>query len=175
MPRKTEKLKDVGEEKQLVSFKLGKETYAVDVSQVRSIGKVDEITFVPKMPTFVEGVMNLRGQITTVIDLRRRFDIEDEGGGIDQARIIVAEIGETQVGMIVDSVKDVIRVPDKSISPPPKTIQSKLDTRFLTGICNLSDQLIMIIDLTNVLKKEDFEDVMEVTSKILEKQMEVTT
>ena len=143
--RKIAKLEDVGDEKQLVSFKLSNETYAVDVSQVRSIGKVEEITRVPKMPSFVEGVMNLRGQITTVIDLKRRFDIEGGDGRTEQSRIIVAEIGDTQVGMIVDSVKDVIRVPQKSISPPPKTIESKLDTRFLTGICNISDHLIMII------------------------------
>jgi purine-binding chemotaxis protein CheW len=172
MRNKREKVEEVGEEKQLVSFKLGNETYAVDVGQVRSIGKVDEITHVPKMPAFVEGVMNLRGQITTVIDLRRRFDIIGEGARTEQSRIIVAEIGDTQVGMIVDSVRDVIRVPAKSISPPPKTIASKLDSRFLTGICNLSDQLVMIIDLSNILKQDDMKEVMEVTSKIMEKPTE---
>lgn len=164
-----------GKERQLVSFKLGNETYAVDVNQVRSIGKVDEITHIPKMPVFVEGVMNLRGQITTVIDLRRRFGIEGNGGRTDQARIIVAEIDDTQVGMIVDSVRDVIRVSEKNISLPPKSITSKLDSTFLTGICNLSDQLIMILDLSNILNQEDMKEVMDVTSKIDEKSTEVST
>ena len=175
MRNKREKFEEVGDEKQLVSFKLGNETYAVDVSQVRSIGKVDEITHVPKMPTFVEGVMNLRGQITTVIDLRKRADIEGKGLRTDQSRIIVAEIGDTQVGMIVDSVRDVIRVPGKSISPPPKSIASKLDSRFLTGICNISEQLIMILDLSNILKQDDMKEVIDVASKMVDKPLEVTT
>jgi purine-binding chemotaxis protein CheW len=168
-------VEDSGSERQLVSFRLGSETYAVDVNQVRSIGKVDEITHIPKMPIFVEGVMNLRGQITTVIDLRLRFEIEGNGGRTDQARIIVAEIDETQVGMIVDAVRDVIRVPEKSISPPPKTIANKLDSTFLTGICNLPDQLIMILDLSNILNQKDMKEVMEVTSKITDKPTEVST
>lgn len=174
MNRDRNVLDDTGKERQLVSFKLGNETYAVDVNQVRSIGKVDEITHIPKMPDFVEGVMNLRGQITTVVDLRRRFEIEcDNNAHTDQARIIVAEIGDTQIGMIVDSVRDVIRVSEKTISPPPKSIASKLDSKFLTGICSLPQQLIMIIDLTNIMKHDDIKEVLEISSKAISEQIKV--
>jgi purine-binding chemotaxis protein CheW len=150
-----------GSEVQLVSFKLGKETFAVNVDQVREIGKVEQITHIPKMPNYVEGVMNLRGQITTIIDLRMRFGITGEGGRTAQSRIIVAEIGENQLGIIVDSVQDVTRVAKQSISPPPKTVSKKVDTSFLTGICKLPDRLIMLLDLSKLLSDEEMEHVLE--------------
>ncbi len=81
MRRKREKVELTGDEEQIVSFRLGKSTFAVSVNQVREIGKVQDITKIPKMPNYIEGVMNLRGQITTVIDLRKRFNIDDGVGG----------------------------------------------------------------------------------------------
>jgi purine-binding chemotaxis protein CheW len=151
----------VGDELQLVSFKLGKETFAVNVSQVREIGKVERITHVPKMPDFIEGVMNLRGQITTIIDLRRRFGIRSEEERTAQSRIIVAEIGDSQLGIIVDSVEDVIRVSSQNISDPPKTITKKVDSSFLTGICKLPEDLVMLLDISKLLSVEEIEQVRE--------------
>jgi purine-binding chemotaxis protein CheW len=168
--RNREEIEASDNEIQLVSFKLGRETFAVNVDQVREIGKVERITKVPKMPGFIEGVMNLRGQITTIIDLRRRFGIEENGGRTAQSRIIVAEIGEIQIGIIVDSVQDVIRVPTKSLSPPPKTVTSKVDARFLTGICKLPDNLIMLIDLPNILGYDELGQISELTEEISEKE-----
>ena len=159
--KKRQKREYTGDEIQLVSFKLGKETFAVNVSQVREIGKVEEITHVPKMPDFIEGVMNLRGQITTIIDLRHRFAISGLDSQGAQARIIVAEIGENQLGIIVDSVQDVMRVSPKTISPPPKMIASNVDAQFLTGICKLPDQLIMLLDLSKVLSEEEMKQVVD--------------
>ncbi|MGA1822031.1 MAG: chemotaxis protein CheW [Thermoplasmatota archaeon] len=146
-----------GDETKLVQFKLGDESFGVKVEQIREIVKIGNITSVPKMPSFIEGVMNLRGQITTIIDLRRRFDIIGDGGGTYMSRIIVAEIGESQVGIIVDSVKDVIRVSPQTISPPPKTISSKVDARFLTGICRHQNGLLMLLDLDNLFSDEEIE------------------
>jgi purine-binding chemotaxis protein CheW len=150
--RKREKLELSGDEEQLVSFKLGKGTFALRVSQVREIGKVQDITAIPKMPDHVEGVMNLRGQITTVIDLKKRFNIASEGEGrTAQSRIIVAEVGEHQLGIIVDSVEDVMRVPKESISQPPKNIADDPNASFLTGICKMDEKLIMLLDLNRVV------------------------
>lgn len=151
--------KDLAGEIQLVSFALGKETFAIEVGCVRQIVKVEEITHVPNMPGFVEGVMNLRGQITTVIDMGKRFGVSDGLGLTAKARIIVAEIGDQQLGMIVDSVEDVIRVPTGDISPPPKTLSSSVDARFLTGICKLPESLIMLLDLSNILTDEETKQV----------------
>jgi purine-binding chemotaxis protein CheW len=155
---------------QLVSFRLGPETFAVNVEQVREIGKVERITRVPKMPNFIEGVMNLRGQITTIIDLRRRFGILGEDSRTAQSRVIVAEIGDIQIGIIVDSVQDVIRVPSKSLSPPPKTVTSNVDAKFLTGICKMPDNLIMLIDLLSILENQEIGQLNDLRKEIEGKQ-----
>ena len=168
--RKREDLEDGDDEIQLVSFKLGTETFAVNVDQVREIGKVERITKVPRMPDFIEGVMNLRGQITTIIDLRNRFRIAGDGGRTSQSRVIVAEIGEIQVGIIVDSVHDVIRVPARSLSPPPKTFTTNIDARFLTGICKQPDILIMLIDLTTLLGIDEVGQISNITDDLMGSQ-----
>jgi len=159
--RKREKGELTGDEEQLVSFKLGKETFAVKVSQVREIGKVQDITKVPRMPSFIEGVLNLRGQITTVIDLKKRFNICLEGGmGTTSAsRIIIAEIGDTQIGIIVDAVEDVMRVPRQSISPPPATLTAGAESNYLTGICKLPDRLVMLLDLNKIMSSSEMEQI----------------
>ncbi|MDW5562971.1 MAG: chemotaxis protein CheW [Methanomassiliicoccus sp.] len=149
--RKREKVELNGDEEQLVSFILGKETFGVKVSQIREIGKVKDITKVPMMADYIVGVMNLRGQITTVIDLKKRFGIDMESGITDKSRIIIAEVGETQIGMVVDAVEDVLRVPRSSISPPPKTLASSLDRSYLVGICKLKDKLIMLLDIDSMV------------------------
>jgi purine-binding chemotaxis protein CheW len=146
-----------GDEAKLVQFKLGEESFGVKVEQIREIVKIGDITSVPRMPSFIEGVMNLRGQITTIIDLGRRFDINGGEGRTKMSRIIVAEIGENQVGIIVDSVKDVIRVSPQTISPLPKTISTKVDARFLTGICRHQNGLLMLLDLDNLFSDEEID------------------
>ncbi|MBI0584374.1 MAG: purine-binding chemotaxis protein CheW [Methanomassiliicoccus sp.] len=151
MARKRGKVELTGDVEQIVSFRLGRETFAIVVSQVREIRKVEDITRVPKMPQYIEGVMNLRGQITTVVDLKKRLNIASDGASrTAQSRIIVAEIGENQLGIIVDAVEDVMRVPKASISPPPKTLAGT-DSSALTGISKMPDKLIMMLDLEKVV------------------------
>jgi purine-binding chemotaxis protein CheW len=159
--KKKEKVELTGDEEQIVSFKLGKETFGIKVSQVREIGKVQDITKIPKMPSFIEGVLNLRGQITTVIDLKKRLNIVIEGDkGITSAsRIIIAEIDDAQIGIIVDAVEDVMRVPRSSISLPPTTLTGGTDTNFLTGLCKLQDRLVMLLDLNTVMSISELEHI----------------
>jgi purine-binding chemotaxis protein CheW len=155
-------LEGTDSEIQLVTFKLGKEMFAVNVEKVREIGKVERITSVPKMPTFIEGVMNLRGQITTIIDLHCRFGISGESKRTAQSRIIVAEIGDIQVGIIVDSVQDVITVGSASLSPPPKSLSVEAESRFLTGICKQKDNLIMLVDLKMIIDRQEMAQLTEI-------------
>ncbi len=159
--KKREKIELTGDEEQIVSFKLGKEMFGVKVAQVREIGKVQDITRVPRMPSYIEGVLNLRGQITTVIDLKKRLGISIEnGGGLTSAsRIIIAEIGDTQIGMVVDTVEDVIRVPRQSISPPPATLTIGMRDDILTGMCKQSDHLVMLLNLNKIMSTEEMEQV----------------
>jgi purine-binding chemotaxis protein CheW len=168
--RKREKVELTGDEEQIVSFKLGKETFGVRVSQVREIGKVQNITKIPKMPEYIEGVMNLRGQITTVIDLKKRFGIGDGGKGITTAsRIIVAEIGDTQIGIIVDEVEDVLRVPRQSISPPPRMLTLGMQAGFLTAICKLPDRMVMLLDLEKIMTLNELDQIngdSSITAKV---------
>jgi purine-binding chemotaxis protein CheW len=160
-----EKEEKTKEELQLVSFKLGKETFAVYVNQVREIGRVEEITQVPNMPEFIEGVMDLRGQITTVIDLRRRFGIKETSERTEDSRIIVAEIDNNQMGIIVDSVQDVIRVSPEVISPPPEVVSRRVDSKFLKGVCRQQDELIMLLDLNNLFSDEEKEGMQKIQAE----------
>ncbi|WP_049796258.1 chemotaxis protein CheW [Methanomassiliicoccus luminyensis] len=163
MRRRREKVEITGEAEQIVSFRLGKETFGVKVAQVREIGKVQDITRIPRMPDFIEGVMNLRGQITTVVDLRKRFNIAPEDGQLRsaQSRIIVAEIGGNQLGLIVDAVEDVMRVPKQSITEPPKNLITAVGVNGLNGICTLPTKLIMMLDMDRIMGEDELMKIMQ--------------
>lgn len=141
------------EELQLVVFSLGREEFAVEVTQVREIMRMEEITRMPKSPHFVEGIINLRGQIIAVIDLAKRLNIEAQERSGD-TRIIVVEAGDVKVGMIVDSVSEVLRVDADALEPSP-TLATDVSAAFLTGVIKHDNRLIILLDLTKVLSLEE--------------------
>lgn len=141
------------DELQLVVFSLGREEFAVEVTQVREIMRMEEITRMPKSPHFVEGIINLRGQIIAVIDLAKRLNIEARERGGD-TRIIVVEAGDVKVGMIVDSVSEVLRVDADALEPSP-TLATDVSAAFLTGVIKHDNRLIILLDLTKVLSLEE--------------------
>jgi purine-binding chemotaxis protein CheW len=143
----------LGKEIQLVVFRLAQEEYGVDIQQVREIIKVIDITRVPKAPEFIEGVINLRGQITPVMDLRKRLDLPELERG-EETRIIIIELGKNVVGMIVDAVTEVHRLPEKNIDPTP-TISSEVGAEFINGVGKLGDRLLILLDLKKVLSKKE--------------------
>lgn len=140
-------------EKQLVVFELGKEFFGVDISTVEAIIKMQAITKVPHAPDFVEGVTNLRGSVLPVIDLRKRFGLVEEKH-TDEARIVVVFLNNTKVGMIVDAVTQVLRVPEEVVEPPPPMVTS-VDSAFIQSIANLKDRLIILLDLSKVLTGQE--------------------
>ncbi|MBT9259831.1 MAG: chemotaxis protein CheW [Clostridiales bacterium] len=140
-------------QRQLVLFQVAGETYGLDIYQVREIIRVPEITRVPRTPPYLLGVINLRGGVIPVLDLRRRFHLPDRERHEDQ-RIIVTEQHGTIVGMIVDGVSEVLTLQESQIEPPSPYIVS-VDTRFIAGIGNLEDRLIVLLDLEEVLSKEE--------------------
>lgn len=141
---------------QLVSFKIGNEEFGVDILNVQEINKMTQITRVPNAPDFVEGVINLRGRIIPVIDLRTRLKLDKKEHDKD-TRIIVVEISNKTVGFIVDAVKEVLRVP-VSITEAPPEIVTGIDSEFIKSVGKLDDRLLILIDLnkiiTNVEKQE---------------------
>jgi len=113
------------------------------------------ITPVPQAPGFVDGVINLRGQIIPVVDLRRRFGITSEAPD-DDTRIVVVELGSgTVLGLIVDTVREVERIPAESILPPPALVAGSIGAEYIKGISNYEDKMIIHIDLRKVFNTEE--------------------
>jgi len=140
------------QELQLVAFRLGNETYAVDIQQVQEIIRMQQITRVPGAPFFVEGVINLRGRIIPVIDLRKRLGLP-RGEETDEVRIVVVEVPPHKVGMIVDAVEEVLRLSEENIETPSSLVAS-VDEQYLKGVGKSEDRLVVLLDLEEILKKE---------------------
>jgi purine-binding chemotaxis protein CheW len=140
-------------ENQLVVFSLANEHYGVGIAAVDSIIKLQPITHVPRAPAFVEGVTNLRGKVLPVVDLRKRFDLP-VAPETKETRIVVSELNGSAVGMIVDSVSEVLRVPEEAIEPPSPLVTT-VDSIFVTGIAKMGERLIILLDLEKVLTPEE--------------------
>ena len=139
--------------KQLVVFNLGEETYGVDIATVREIIQMQPITRVPGAARFIEGVINLRGAVIPVVDMRRRFGLETTERD-DETRIVVVSSRGQDVGMVVDSVAEVLRVEEKSIEPPSSMLTG-CDTDYVMGISKLPDRLVILLDVDRMLSRED--------------------
>jgi len=139
--------------RQFVEFKLGDEIYGVDILQVKTIERMMPITKVPKAPDFVVGVINLRGEIVPIIDLRKRFNLPP-GQITDQTRIIIVTLEDLTVGMIVDSATEVVKLSQDSIEPPPPIVLG-IDSSFLEGVGKIGENLLVILNLAKVLKPNE--------------------
>ncbi|MFW5750431.1 MAG: chemotaxis protein CheW [Planctomycetota bacterium] len=134
---------------QVVSFRLGAEEYAIEITTVKEIILVEGITAVPQMPDYVEGVINLRGNVIPVLDLRRRFAL-DAAPFDEQTRIVVVRLGARIIGLIVDAVSQVMRIPRGDIQDPPATIAG-LAGEHLVGIARLAERMVLLLDIEQVL------------------------
>jgi purine-binding chemotaxis protein CheW len=134
---------------QVVSFKLGSEEYGVDIAQVQEINRMVAVTHVPRAPQFMEGVINLRGQLIPIIDLRARFGMP-RAEHTKNTRIVVTEIGAKRVGMVVDSVSEVLRLPVEHIEPAPEMITG-VETEYIRGVGKIEDRLIILLDLARII------------------------
>jgi purine-binding chemotaxis protein CheW len=139
---------------QLVGFRIGNETFGVPINLVREIVRVPDISAVPDAPDYVEGVINLRGRIISVIDLRKRFG-EAKIVSNRKNRILVTEIERRVVGLIVDAASEVIRVAPDAIEAPPE-IFGENELKYVTGVGKLNGRIVILIDLTKILQKGEF-------------------
>jgi purine-binding chemotaxis protein CheW len=148
----------------VIIFQLKDEEYGVEVEQVRSIERVEHITRVPSTPDFVEGVINLRGVVTPIIDLRKRFNIE----GIkhsEMTRVIIVTVGSMEVGLVVDAANDVIDIPKGAIEPPPVVVGG-MEAEYIRGVAKLEKRLLILLNLDKVLNPEELEEVQEIKGKV---------
>ncbi|HHY66613.1 MAG TPA: chemotaxis protein CheW [Alicyclobacillus sp.] len=148
-----QKAQDLDREVKVIVFQLGTEEYGVEVSQVLSIERVQKITRVPRTPAFVKGVINLRGVVTPIIDLRARFGLP-EVEYTDDTRIVVVAVGEMEVGLVVDAANDVIDVPMSRVDPPPAVVGG-VKADYLRGVAKLDDRLLVLLNLDRVLSVQE--------------------
>jgi purine-binding chemotaxis protein CheW len=142
---------------QLVSFRLGREEYGIEITRVREIILMGVITRVPQTPAYVKGLINLRSTVIPVIDLRIRFGLP-ECEATDDSRIMVVNFGGKTIGIVVDAVNEVLRVSIDQIAPPPPTVVG-LGTEYLTGLVKLEKQLLILLDIDKVLGESEREAV----------------
>lgn len=158
----TSDARNAGEGKDLggkyLTFYLDGEEYGVQILKVREIIGIMEITQLPQMPHYIKGVINLRGKVIPVIDLRLKFGMS-EAEYTDETCVIVVDIG-TQVGIIVDTVQEVADIPDKDIEPPP-ALGSSVETTYLMGMGKVEGSVKILLDIDPILSGEDMESLSE--------------
>lgn len=148
------------EERQVLVFDLLNQEMGLDISSVREVLKPRQIHPLPQAPKFIEGVVNLRDHIIAVIDLRKRFDAE-----VDRKRpalrIIVCRVGRFIVGLVVDSVIEVISLSERQIEPEPEVVSEQIEYGYVSGIARLGERVIMILDLAKLLTKKEITELDE--------------
>lgn len=144
---------------QWVTFRLGNETYGINVLQVREVLRVSDITPVPGAPDYVLGIINLRGNVVTVLDIRTRFGMEQKQPD-DNARIIIVEADEHVVGILVDGVAEVVYLRSTQIESAPN-IGSEDSSKCIQGVYSRDNELLILVDLNKMLKEEEWKEALE--------------
>jgi purine-binding chemotaxis protein CheW len=138
---------------QVVSFRIGKELFGVHIHTVQEIVRVPQITAVPEMPSFVDGVINLRGRIVSIIDLGKRIRIQ-ASSRTKTSRILIVEVENKVVGLLVDAVNAILRIPPEAIEPAPDVV-SMVGREYILGVGKLPDSLIILLSLKHILQPEE--------------------
>ncbi|WP_438446915.1 chemotaxis protein CheW [Gorillibacterium sp. sgz5001074] len=141
----------MGEEIKVIVFALANEEYGIEVEKVKTIERMMPMTRVPKTYDFIKGVINLRGVVVPVLDLRGRFGLP-ESEYTDNTRIVIIAVNEMEVGMIVDSANDVIDVDTDQIQDPPEIVGG-VRAKYLRGVAKVGDRLLVLLNLKEVLSK----------------------
>ncbi|MEN1966853.1 chemotaxis protein CheW [Lentibacillus sp. N15] len=149
-----------GIDRKVIVFQLKDEEYAVPVNQVGSIERFQSITRVPQTADFVKGVINMRGVVTPIIDLRTRFGMEATEHD-DTSRIIIVNMDDVEVGLIVDAANDVIDIPENAIEPAPEVVGT-VDVDYIEGVAKLENRLLILLNLQKVLAKNEIDQLKTV-------------
>ncbi|HTQ98178.1 MAG TPA: chemotaxis protein CheW [Candidatus Acidoferrum sp.] len=149
---------------QLVGFRIGEETYGVQIGSVREIVRVPEITAVPNAPDLIEGVINLRGKIIPVMDLRKRFGspaIQSD----KKNRILVVELENRLLGLIVSSASEVLKIPPSEIEPPG-AVFAEGESSYVTGVGKLKGRLVILLDIARLLRQPEYKKLEEAAEPV---------
>lgn len=138
---------------QLVTFKIAQEEFGVDILRVQEIIRMLPITKVPNSPSFVEGIINLRGKVIPIIDLRKRFGMELTDHN-EKTRITVMDLQGQVVGFVVDAVREVLRIQKSTIEEPPQVVAG-VGSEYLKGVGKLDDRLLILLDLDHLLTENE--------------------
>ncbi len=150
--------------KQLVTFTISEETYGLEILKVQEIVRLPQVTKLPKAPAFVKGVIDLRGSVIPILDLREKFGI-DTIAYSEKTRVIILETSGKKIGIIVDTVSKVIQVEEKDIAPPPNAITGD-DNQFISGVIRLEDKLIILLDIGNMFSEETISQLHEIDAEL---------
>ncbi len=164
---------DVAEIAQMISFSIGSEQFGLNILMVKEIIMIPEITEIPNSPDFVEGVINLRGEIMPVLDLRKRLrlrGVQTEAKRGPGNRILVVEIEGNITGFIVDSVSKVLSVPMNKVFPPPDIIVGGVQSQYISGVVHLDDRILVILDFGKILSHDE-KDVLERVPRLAPEQV----
>jgi purine-binding chemotaxis protein CheW len=151
-------------ELQIVGLRIGRETFGLPISIVREVVRVPEITAVPNAPNHIEGVINLRGRIIPILDLRKRFG-EKVPEPNKKNRVVVVELETRAIGLIVNSASEVLRIRPSDIEPPHNIFQEG-ELNFITGVGKLNGRLVMMLDLNRILQSGELRRIEEITDSL---------
>ncbi|MEG6521239.1 chemotaxis protein CheW [Desulfotomaculum sp. 1211_IL3151] len=149
----------ISQEEQTVVFQLMGQVYGVDINAVFEIIRMESITKIPRAPHFVEGVINLRGHIIPVIDLAKRFGL-GQNEQTQNSRIIIVEVSGQTIGVIVDLVQEVLRIPINGIEPPPPVVNG-IEAAYIRGIAILEERLVILLDQNKILMEEEKDQLLQ--------------
>lgn len=147
-----------GNQAQLVSFLLGKEIFAMDVMKIQGVERLSEITQIPRLPGFVEGVINLRGEIIPIIDLRKRFNLPPKEPD-KETRIMLVELKDCVMGLIVDMVYEVILVDVSKMGNAPKLFRASVESKFISSVVQIKDKLIIVLEVEELFSDSEVETI----------------
>jgi purine-binding chemotaxis protein CheW len=149
---------DTAEVKQLIGFTVGAEEYGLELLRVKEVIRMRQITWLPKAPSCVKGIINLRGDVIPIVDLRERFGLAS-GEHTAMTRVIVVEVEGQPVGMVVDATSQVVRVPADQFAPPPP-MMGQVARDFITSVGKIGERLIILIDVNRVLGTEEMNQIV---------------
>lgn len=153
-----------------IVFQLNGQEYGTSIEQIVSIERLQKVVSLPKVSDFIEGITKLRGDVIPVIDLKKRMGLP-ESEETDQSRMLVSLINEIAVGFVVDAASDVIDIDDSVIEPTPTSVKG-IDVNFLSGVANLDDRLLLLVDLSHVLNYEEMTEVKQVVEDEIEEEQQ---